>query len=80
MTTTFINAFCEYVGMLRRSLVIHLYPPGENLSIVQPAGVQSRVMWQLERDTSHVPASLEYPKGGRLEIDQDLDGQSRVLT
>ena len=25
----------------------------------------------------HVPASLEYPRGGLSEIDRDLEGQSR---
>ena len=34
-------------------------------------------MWQLGRDTSHVPAGLDCPRGGRLEIDQDPEGQSR---
>ena len=80
MTATFINAFCEPVGMLRRSLVIQLYPPVECLAFVQPAGVQSRVIWQLDRDTSHVPASHEIPRGCRLEIDMDPDCQSRMLT
>ena len=34
-------------------------------------------MWQLGRDTSHVPASLDYPRGGGLEMDQDPEGLSR---
>ena len=33
-------------------------------------------MWQLERDTSHVPAGVVYPRGGRLEMEQDPEGQS----
>ena len=62
--------------MLGRSLVIRLYPipPVENVAIVQPAGVLIQVMWQLGRNTSHVPASLEYSRGGRLEIGRDLEG------
>ena len=28
-------------------------------------------------DTNHVPAGLEYPRGGQLEINHDLEGQSR---
>ena len=31
------------------------------------------VMRQLRRDTGHVPAGLEYTRGGPLEIDQDPD-------
>ena len=34
-------------------------------------------MWQLGRDTIHVPAGLDYPRGGRLVIDQDPVGQTR---
>ena len=34
-------------------------------------------MWQLGKDTSHVPNGFEYPKGGRLELDGDSEGQSR---
>ena len=34
-------------------------------------------MWQLGSDTSHVPADLDYPSGGRLEMDQESEGQSR---
>ena len=33
-------------------------------------------MWQLGRETSHVPTGVEYPRGGRLEMDQDPEGQS----
>ena len=40
--------------------------------IVQPAGVMVRVMWQLGRDTCYVLSGLEYPRGGRLEM--DLEG------
>ena len=31
-----------------------------------------REMWQRERDTSRVPAGLEYPGGVRLGIDQGI--------
>ena len=48
----------------------------ECVAIVQPDGVPIWEMWQLGRDTSHVPASLEYPRGGRLEMDQDPESQS----
>ena len=34
-------------------------------------------MWQLGRDTSHVPVGLEYPRGGQLEMDRDPEGQAR---
>ena len=51
--------------------------PVEGVAIVQPAGVQIPVMWQLGRDTSHVPTRLEYLRGGRLEIVQDPKGQSK---
>ena len=46
-------------------------------SFVQPGGVPIWVMLQLARDTSHVPKGLEYPRGGRLERDQDPEGRSR---
>ena len=49
----------------------------ECFAIVQPVGVPIRVMWQLGKDTSHVPAGLVCPRGGRLEMDQDPEGQSR---
>ena len=52
--------------------------PAECVAIVLPAGVLILVMWQLKRDTSHAPAGLEYNRGGRLDIDWDLEGQSRV--
>ena len=50
--------------------------PRGSLGIVKPAGVAMREMWQLGRDTSHVPAGLKYPRGGRLEMDPDPEGQS----
>ena len=52
--------------------------PAECVAIVLPVGVPIRVMLQLGRDTSHVPSGLEYPRGGRLDIDWDPEGQSRV--
>ena len=51
-------------------------PPIECVAVFQPAGILIRVMWQLERDTSHVPAGVEYLRGGRLEMRQDQEGQS----
>ena len=54
-----------------------VYLPVECIAIVQLASVPVRVMWQLGRDTSHVPAGLEYPTGVRLGIDQ---GFSHVWT
>ena len=36
-------------------------------------------MLQLGRDTSHVPTGLDYPRGGRLERDQGLEGRSDQL-
>ena len=52
--------------------------PAGCVAIVLPAGVLILVMWQLKRDTSHVPAGLEYHRGGRLDNDWDPEGQSRV--
>ena len=50
------------------------------VAIVQSAGVPVQVMWQLERDTSHVPAGLEHPRGVSIgDISGELDGKSRVL-
>ena len=48
----------------------------EYLAIVQPAGVLISVIWQLGRGTRHVPDSLEYPRGDRLEMDRGPEGQS----
>ena len=48
----------------------------ECVAIVQPAGVPIPVMWQLERDTKSSPAGFDYPRGGRLKMDQDPEGQS----
>ena len=63
--------------MLRRSLGMYLCPsPVDCVAIFQSAGILIWVMWQLERDTSHVPAGVEYPRGGRLEMEQDPEGQS----
>ena len=52
--------------------------PAECIAIVLPAGVPIRVMWQLGRYTSHIPAGLEYPRSGQLDIDWVPEGQSRV--
>ena len=49
-----------------------VYLPVECIAIVQQAGVPVKVMWQLGRDTSHVPACLEYSRAVRLEIDQGI--------
>ena len=49
----------------------------ECVAIVQPAGVPIQVMWQLGRDTSHVPVGLKYPRGGQLEMARDPEGQAR---
>ena len=51
----------------------------EYVAIVQSAGVLIRVMCQLGRDTSHVPNGVEYPSVGRLEVDQDPEGQIRGM-
>ena len=51
-----------------------LPPPEECVAVVQPVGILIRVMWQLGRDTSHVPTGLEYQRSGQLEMDPD--GQS----
>ena len=45
----------------------------EYVAIVQPASVQIWEIWPLD----HVSAILEYPRGGRSEMDPDPDGQSR---
>ena len=49
----------------------------EYVAIVQPAGVPIRVMLQLGKDTSRVPAGIKYPSGGRFAMDLDQEGQSR---
>ena len=51
----------------------------EFVAIVQSASVLIRVMCQLGRDTSHVPNGVEYPSVGRLEVDQDPEGQIRGM-
>ena len=64
--------------MLIISLGIHLYPippPVECVAIVQPAGVQIRVIRQLGRDKSNVPVGVEYPRDDLLEMDRDPEGQ-----
>ena len=65
--------------MIRR-LGIHGFPPHplnvECVAIVHPAGVPIRVLY-VERDTRHVPTGLEYPRGRRLEMDWDPEGQAR---
>ena len=53
--------------MLRRSLRVFLCGMPCQCSTIRH---YSSVMWQLERDTSHVLIGLEYPKGIRLGIDQ----------
>ena len=64
--------------MLRRSLVTHLYPI--------PCGMRCHCKTSLRSDSgnvavgqdrSHVPACLEYPRGRRLEMDRNPEGQSR---
>ena len=48
----------------------------ENIAIVQPASVK-RVNVAAWKIYHHVPEGLEYARGGRSEIDRDLEGQSR---
>ena len=57
MTATFINAFCKPIVHAKKK------PVQICIAIVQPVGVPVQVMWQLRRDTSHVPSGLEYPTG-----------------
>ena len=76
-TTTFINAFCmSLLCMLRRGLGIHLLHPPPTCRMHCHCST-IRVLWQLGWDTSHVTAGLKYPRGGKLEMDRDLEGQSR---
>ena len=49
----------------------------ECVATIQSAGVPFLEIWQLGRDTRHVPDGLEYLKGGRLDMDWDSEGQSR---
>ena len=44
----------------------------ECVAILQPAGVPILVILQLGRDTSQVSACLEYHRGGRSKIDQEI--------
>ena len=72
MTATFINAFYEPFAHAKKKTVYTFVPPppppnAEYVANVQPAGVSIQVMWQLERDTSHVAAGLEYPRVGSLK-------------
>ena len=55
-------------------------PPMECVATVQPAGIPFWVMWPLGKDTSCVPNGFQYPKGGQLEMDGDLEGQSKGVT
>ena len=56
---------------LRRGIGTSSCPltPVECVAFVQLTGFQIRVMWQLGRITSHVPASFEYLRDGQLEMD-----------
>ena len=70
MTATFINVFYEPFAHAKKKTVYTFVPPPPNVEYVanvQPAGVSIWVMWQLGRDTSHVPAGLEYPRVGSLK-------------
>ena len=72
MTATFINAFDEPFAHAKKKTVYTFVPrpPPPNVEYVanvQLAGVPIQVMWQLGRDTSHVPAGLEYPRVGSLK-------------
>ena len=71
MTATFINAFDEPFAHAKKKTKYTIVPPTppnvEYVANVQPAGVPIWVMWQLGRDTSHVPAGLEYPRVGSLK-------------
>ena len=49
----------------------------EYIVIVQPASVRIQEMWQLAKGYNHVSTGLEYPKGGRSELDRDPGGHSR---
>ena len=53
----------DYCLCLKKTL--HKFPSG-----YYPAGVTVQVMWQLRRDTNHVPVYLEYSRGVRLGIDK----------
>ena len=48
-------------------------------SLFNQGAFQFGIVLQLGRDTSHVPIGLDYPGGGRLERDQDLEGRSDQL-
>ena len=66
----------HYVS-LRRSLC--MFPCGICFHVeCHPASVPVQVMWQLGRDTSHVPAGLQYPRGFRLGRDQGIWMASQI--
>ena len=52
----------------------------EYIAIVQPASVKIRGNVAAGKGYEHVSAYLEYPRGGRSEIDRDPGGQSRGMT
>ena len=65
MSVTFINAFYEPFAYAYKKPRYACVPPPlvDCVAIVQLAGIPIRAMWQLGRDTSHVPAGFERPRG-----------------
>ena len=49
------------------------------VALFQSAGIPVPVMWQLEGDSSHVPAGKEYSRCGRLEMEQDPEGKQFLV-
>ena len=61
MTAPFINAFCEPIAHAQKKPVYISIWNGLPL-------FNQLVIWQLGKDTSHIPSSLEYPRDVRLGI------------
>ena len=61
MTSYLINAFYDlFAHALKKPGYACVHTSLPNV----PAINRIRVIWQLGRDTSHVPAGLKYPRGG----------------
>ena len=61
--------------MLKRSWDC-IPPLVEYIAIDQPASVQNSGNVAAGKGYDHVSAGLEYPRGGRSEMDRDPEGQS----
>ena len=65
--------------MFKRSLGLYPHPLVECIVNVQPDFCSNSGNVAAEKGYDHVSASLEYPRGGRSEIDRDPEGQLRDI-